>query len=101
MDFSEVGITLMDVAWLHYPSDHYSAVCSVDSFEEAEQIARRATQMGLMSHIETRVFEDCPYFVVEFATPKWVDNYYSSGGVWRFHWHHPEVKGWFTDLGAD
>jgi len=97
MDFYEIGTTLMDVEWLHAPSDHYSVNCPASSGEEAEKFAIKATQMGLMAHIESYGFEDWPAYEVFLATPKWVDSYYSNGGRWGFHWYKPEVEGWFGE----
>lgn len=98
--FKNLADAIDDITWLHAPDNWQTRHVYADTFEEAEQIATRGTEMSLMAHIATCGNEEYQYYAVHFATPEWVDNYYRNGGIWGYNWHHPEVPGWFADVGV-
>lgn len=48
--------------------------------EQAERVVSAVQEAGLMAHVEDHE----TYFVVYVATPQWVRQYYSSGGIWDY-----------------
>ena len=87
-----LGIALVELAWLHNPTDWVTQSASATSWQQAERIARKATDMGLMAHIHMYGDDDAPWYEVDLATPQWVDSYYQNGGVWGYHWYEPRPE---------
>lgn len=67
----------------------------VKTRDQAERVVAAVRSEGLMAHIEEvgfEVFDDVAQhwtfevqeYVVHIATPRWVRQYYSSGGIWGY-----------------